>query len=155
LDENDPIVPLPVNDDDLERAVANTDGVSLLSSQQNEDEQNVYIDADFSFDSVEALSELFSTSQEEESFTLEQDGTDTVFRYRLFSGTEQQVDPDTMTMIQTYFNDYTLEFTLNAPAPIADSNIGTVSDNGRAVFFTTSVPELFENNSEVVWEVRW
>jgi len=155
LDEKDPLVPLPVNNDDFERTVANTDGISLLSSEQNEDEQNVYINADFRFDSVEALSGLFSTSQEEESFTLEQDGNETVFRYRLFSGLEQQVDPDTMTMIHTYFNDYTLEFTLNTPDPITGSNIGTVSDNSRSISFSTSIPELLENNSELVWEVRW
>ena len=63
LDEKDPLVPLPVNNDDFERTVANTDGISLLSSEQNEDEQNVYINADFRFDSVEALSGLFSTSR--------------------------------------------------------------------------------------------
>ncbi len=155
LDENDLFVPLPVNENDLERTVANTDGINLLSSEQNEDETNVYINADFRFDSAEALSGLFSTAEEEEAFTVEQDGNETVFRYRLFSGLEQPVDPETMTMINTYFTDYSLDFTVNTPAPITDSNIGTVSDNGRSISFSTSIPELFENNSEVVWEVRW
>lgn len=155
LDENDPLVPLPVNVNDLERTVSNTDGINLLSSGQNEDEKNVYITADFSFDSIEALDGLFSTTEEEQTFTIAQEGNETVFQYRLFSGLEQQVDPETMTMINTYFEDYTLDFTLNTPAPITDSNIGTVSENGRSVSFATSIPELFENNSEVVWEVRW
>jgi hypothetical protein len=153
LEEEVPLVPLPVNEDDFRDMAATIPDLTLTSIERSEDAEHVSITAECSFASLEALGELFS--RDEEQFTITETEDSTVLQYTLYTQTEEPIDEDTLTMIDTFFSDYTINFTINTPEEITNASVGTLSDNQQRLNYTAAIPQLFRNNQTVTIQVEW
>ena len=147
-------VPLPITEADFRAAVADAAGVSLIGDvTRSEDEEDIRIRAKLRFDRVESLARVSGFG--DTPAALAREGDRWVYRQVVSAGGAQgeQVDADTMKIIEALFSGYELTFVVNAPAAIRSSNLGTVE--GRTVRYSVTVPELLKMTQRTELEVVW
>lgn len=147
-------LPLPVSREDFERAAFGIPGLRLGSVEQREDEQNVYIRAMLAFDGPEALNEFsrrggmgLTVSRRDGGFVCRQEIT--------AARDEADISADSLAMIDTFFGDYELAYTVLAPATIRSHSLGVLEEEGRGVSYRASIPELLRSTQAQVLEVAW
>jgi len=155
LEDDERVVPLPVNRRDFERTVQSIEGLSLNSYSSREDEENIYIDTELSFQSIEALSDIFSRSDSGGITLTQNDKGDTVYTQVIHRGRGEDIDRDTLEMIETFFKDYFIEYSLTAPGVIKEASPGTTGENRKTAVFKVSIPEYIKQLEPLVWEVIW
>ncbi len=154
LDDEDPFSPLPLSEEDFLATAAMVPGLEVRSVRVQEDEKNVTVEAQCVFDSVEDLSAFLSPDRENDPSLGEENG-EFVFRYTLFSAGEEEISPESMNMIESFFADDEILLVMQTPEEIVSANRGNISNNGRQVSYSVSIPEIFTQNEDIVWEVRW
>jgi hypothetical protein len=147
-------VPLPLTEADFTRAVSEAPGVSLTGGvKRTEDEENITIAAALRFDRVESLAKVRGFG--DSPATLTQDGDRWVFRQVVSSGGKpgEQVDTDTMKIVEQMFAGYDVTFVVQAPAEIRSATLGTIS--GKTLKYSVSIPDLLKTTQPVQLEVVW
>jgi len=155
-EEGEDPIPLPVSDEDFRAAVESADGVEISGNvTQTEDEENIYIEASVLFDKVESLSAM--EDFESMPATLERDGDRWVFRQVIVPGeigdAEEEIDAESMGMIEAMFSGYEIAFTVVAPRNIQSASMGEVT--GKSVRYAIAMPDLLKQREETVLEVVW
>jgi len=154
LDEEDPFVPLPVSGADFTATAAIVPGLELISVKENEDAKDNYIEAELEFDSIEALSSFLSPDREgDPAVTVE--GGSTIFRYTLFMATEEDINQQSMDLIESFFTEDAVSLTIEAPARITSVSHGEITGNGEKAEYSITIAEIFQRNEDIIWEVRW
>lgn len=153
LGEDDPVVPLPVSQEDFIRTARGIAGLELGNYSTREDEDGINITAQLDFLSPEALNEFIATEEGEFSLT-EADGT-TRLRYVIYDAPEVELSEEGMNLARDFFSDSILRFTLETPADVLNSSLGTVSGDRRTVTVELNTAELVIDNTDVIWEVSW
>lgn len=147
-------LPLPVSREDFQRTVDSISGLKLLSLTQREDERDVLIDARLAFTGVQAINSLGREGQIELSFSNE--GDLYVFRQQIYRGRGlEEISPESLQMIQTFFEGYELSYRVTAPAAIKRHSLGELSEDQRSVSYKTSVADLLKSGEKQVLEVAW
>ena len=77
-------VPLPVDEQELRKALSDAKGVKLMGTSRREDEKDVYITAEVAFDRIESLAEV--DAFKDMPMSLEKSGNDVVFRQVISAG---------------------------------------------------------------------
>jgi hypothetical protein len=152
LDEKDPFIPLPLTEDDFTATAALSPGLNLVSVKEKKGPKTVDITAKMEFDSGTALSSFFSPD-DPGNLTIIESGEETTFRYVLFTAVPGEMNQQSLDMVNSFFADNTLTLKIEAPADIVSVNLG--SSNGRDAELQVSIKEIFQNNKDLVWEVRW
>ena len=152
IDEDKPFYTIPVSRGDFERTVARVEGLDLKTFRVAEDSAELHVDAELTFESTDALSQLFSGSGPGAVEITTVDGR-TVYRHIVFSGNGSEIDADSKKMIETFFKDYEAIFTLAAPEPIESVSHGAFDGRNASVSFDISKVTLEAN--PVIWEVTW
>ena len=155
LGEDDNFSPLPVSEEDFIMTAATIPGMTVENVESREDEEGVHIAAVLNFESTSALSGFFALPEESPGIIITTGENTTAFRYVVFQKPETAISEESMEMINAFFGDDLLTFEITPPAPIIDVNMGEISGNGRTALFSVSISELFMQEEEVVWEVRW
>ena len=153
LDEDDPVLPLPVSEEDFIRTVAAIPGLELGDYTTREDEDGVTITAELSFQSAGALNEFIGTEAGEFSLT-GIEGSDRL-RYVIYEAVEDGIAEESVTLARDFFSDSFLRFTVDTPADIRSANSGTISDNRRSITLELNTADLIVDNRDVIWEVTW
>jgi hypothetical protein len=152
--KSDRHLPLPVSREDFQRTVDSIPGLKLLSLSQREDERDVLIDARLAFTGVQAINNLGKEGQIELSFSNE--GDLHVFRQQIYRGRGmEEISPESLQMIQTFFEGYELSYRVTAPAAIKKYSLGELSEDQRSVSYKTSVADLLKSGEKQVLEVAW
>ncbi len=147
-------LPLPVSREDFQRTVDSISGLKLLSLAQREDERDVLIDARLGFTGVQAINSLGKEGQIELSFSNE--GGLHIFRQQIYRGRSlEEISPESLQMIQTFFEGYELSYRVTAPAAIKRHSLGELSPDQRSVSYKTSVADLLKSGEKQVLEVAW
>jgi hypothetical protein len=132
--------------------VAAGPGLRLEALSQQEDEQDLILEARLGFDRVEdlnALSDRLGLSYET--------GEDRrVFRQRLYEGARAGgVSAESLRMLQTFFPGYEISLELSSAAPIRSHSLGELSEDRRVLRYQTTLLELLGQQDEVTLEVAW
>jgi hypothetical protein len=152
VEEDNRFYTIPVSEDDFEAAAERVEGLSLVSFRSDEDLDTLSIEATLDFDSVTALSALFNSSGPGSVEMVESDGT-VLFRYVIYGGAGEEIDPESRELIETFFSDNSIELSLEAPGQIEAVNIGDFSgDEARA---TLAMTDILFSQDQIVWEVSW
>ena len=153
LDEDDPVLPLPVSQNDFVRTVAGIPGLELGDYSTREDEDGIHITAELTFGTTEALNAFLGTGEGEFSLTRE-DGVDR-FRYVIYDAPDEEISEESVTLARDFFSQSSLRFDLDTPADVQSSTLGTISGNRRSIALELNTAELIIDNRDVIWEVTW
>ncbi len=151
LGDDDSFSPLPVSETDFLATAAMIPGMEVRSVSVREDETAVNIESEFEFDSAEALSAFFSPGTENGP-SLTREGEETVFRYTLFTAAEE-ISDESMKMVESFFAEDEIILRLRAPSDINSVSLGTVE--GNTAVYSATILEIFSENKDILWEVRW
>jgi len=147
-------LPLPVSREDFERAVFGIPGLRLASFQQREDEQNVYVDANVAFDTIEALNEF--SRRGAMGLTVSRQGEGLLCRQEISAAREPgEISADSLEMIRTFFGEYELVYSVGAPAAIRSHSLGELDGEGRVLTYRVSISDILRNSAAQVLEVSW
>src|SRR5208337_3158799 len=148
------IVPLPLARADFERSLQAAQGkVRLTRFERTEDEKDISIRAELSFDSIDALSQVDAFHDAE--FKSSTNGTRHTFSQLIAHAPAQPVTDDSLRMIDAFFDGYGLTFVIEAPQPIQEFTLGTLSSDKRILTYTTSIKDVVTTKSDLVLSAGW
>ncbi len=152
IDEKNRFYAVPISEDDFLAAAEKVEGLSLRSFKLDEEVDTLHIEATLDFESVGALSELFSSSGPGAVEVVEEAGT-TTYRHVIYGGSGAEVDGDSRELIETFFSEDVVRFSLSAPKEIVSVNIGNFAGKEASVELTMT--DILFSREQVIWEVRW
>ena len=152
IDEQNRFYAIPVSEDDFLAAANQVEGLSLESFRLSEEVDMLTIEATLDFESVEALSGLFGSSGPG-AIEITDDGNITIYRHTIYGGAEGEIDPESRDLIETFFSEDEILFSLEAPAAIQSVSTGTFS--GRVARSELMMTDILFSQEPVIWEVRW
>ena len=148
------VVPLPLSKSDFERSLESSNGkVRLTRFSRSENEKDITVSAELSFDSLDALSQVDAFRSQDLKFGT--DGSQRTFSELIARAPGRPVTEDSLRMIDAFFTGYDLTFTIEAPQPIKLNSIGTLSDDKRTLTYSTSIKDLVRAKSDVILSVGW
>ena len=148
------IVPLPLARAEFERSLQAAQGkVRLTRFERTENEKDISIRVELSFDSIDALAQVdaFHDAQ----LKLSADGARHVFSQVVAHAPAQPVTEDSLRMIDAFFDGYGLTFVVNAPQPIQEFTFGSLSSDKRVLTYSVSIKDIVRTKSDLVLTVGW
>ena len=156
-DEGTADLPLPITKEDFEKNIAGIEGLKLIDVTQTETEQDLIITAELEFDNVETLAQSEAFREWPVSFEKVEDSY--VFSQVLSEGTvdnpEAAMDEETINMMESMFPGYKFIFSVEAPSPIKDYNIGELSTDKKTVTYTISIADMMRIKEKLEFVVIW
>ena len=152
-EENEIFIPLAMTRENFERSLSDIPGIKLLDIDQQEDEDNIFINARIQFQKVEDLSKIDSFKDWPATFTL--NNGDKIFTQIIVPDASQEISKETLDIIKTIFVDYELIYTINTPSEIQEHNLGELTDDKRSLDFKLSIPELLTEKNRITLRVQW
>ncbi len=162
LDNTDLQIPLPLTTEEFKHAIENQPDIEIIQLVQEENETDMIITAEFEFGSIETLGSIYELSTMQMSLTttavsMPDSSGEYTFEQVIFRGADpsiEELDPETMQMLTSFFEGYNLNFTVITPEPIEFNNIGKkINDN--TVSFSIPTFELSNAQEEMVLIVKW
>ena len=151
--EGEKVVPLPVSEEDFKRAVESIDGLVLKSVKQTEDEKNVTITAKIDFQNIEAFSQVESFTNM--PATLQKSDGLMVFEQVITTGEEEKIDEDSLKLVKTIFEGYSISFRVTTPGEIVSHNMGQLTDDRRTVVYELQISDLLQMQERTALSVSW
>jgi hypothetical protein len=148
------ILPLPPNPDLLRAAILGVPGLTLLSFTPRETSRSTGASATIQFNSVDSLNQAAGSFSPSGMTFLTAAGLST-FTQTLYSGNPNGVSAETLQLVKQLFSEYRLTFSLKAPRPVKEVSIGEISADKSTASYTTTVPDIIQSKTPVVWEVSW
>src|SRR5208337_131028 len=111
------------------------------------------IRAELSFDSMDALAQVSAFHDAE--IKLGVNGTRHTFSQLIAHAPAQPVSEDSLRMIDAFFDGYGLTFVIEAPQPIQEFTLGTLSGDKRILTYSTSIKEVVRTKSDLVLSAGW
>jgi hypothetical protein len=149
-----PVIPLPVSKDDFERSLAATNGkVRLTKFDRSENEQDVTIKAELSFDSLDALAQV--EAFHDADLKRAQNGSLSTFSQVIARAPTEPLTEDTERMIDALFDGYDLTFVVETPRPIQNAPIGTVSPDRKTLTYQSSIKDVMNTKNDILLSVSW
>jgi hypothetical protein len=148
------LLPLPADPTKLQTALQGAPGLTLTSFKPVETSRSVGADVTVRFNTVDDLNRALSGFSPSVLTLLATSGL-TTFTQNLYPGNPNGVSPETLQVMKDLFANYRLSFTLQAPRPIQSVSMGTISSDKSTASYTTTVPDIIQSTTPVVWEVSW
>jgi hypothetical protein len=149
-----PVIPLPVSRPDFERSLAATNGkVRLTAFDRSENEKDITIRAEISFDSLDALARV--DAFHDAALTMGTDGPRRTFSQVVARAPKQPLNDDSKRMLDALFDGYDLSFVLVAPQPIQESTLGTLSPDKKTLTYKTTIKDVVSTAQDLVMSARW
>lgn len=145
---------LPPDAAQLRAQVTAASGLTLQNLSAIDDSQTVGADASIAFAKLSNLNALLKGGSGQR-FSLTQNGARTIFAQTIYPGLNAGADQQTIELAKKLFGDYKVTLSLSTPLPIQSANLGTVSQNKTTVTYTTTIPDIIQSTTPVVWEVTW
>jgi len=147
-------VPLPLSRDDFQQAVAGTQGkVRLTHFDRSQNDKDILVHATLEFASLDALARVnaFRDAQLELTTT----GSTHTFSQLVARSPSRPISADSLAMVDSFFGDYSLTFSIQTPSPITSSSLGTLSSDKRTLTYTTTVRDLLSATKDVTMTASW
>jgi hypothetical protein len=149
-----PVIPLPVSRSDFERSLAQTNGkVRLSRFDRSEDEKDITIKAELTFDSLEALSQV--DAFHDADLKPGTDGSRKTFSQVIGHPMPTPLTDESKRMIDALFAGYDMSFTVETPRPIQSSSLGIVSGDKRSLTYKTSVKDVLSTKTDIILTLSW
>ena len=153
-------LPLPTGKEDLERTVERVPGLRLVSYSQREDEKDLIINAEFAFDSPEALAALMENGDQQ----LNVDIKNKKIRLHLPAG--ESGEEAFKSMLIAAFAGYDFSFSISVPGSVkaawydesgkaVQKYPGTLSARNSTVEYTVPMGELVYLENSLELEITW
>jgi hypothetical protein len=147
-------VPLPVSRADFERSIASAQGkVRLTRFEKSENEKDITIKAELSFDSLTALAQL--DSFKDAKLTLTQNGSRRTLSQTIATAAKQPLTADSKAMLDELFEGYVLNFTIQVPNAILAAPIGTLSQDKKTLSYTASAKDVVGASNDIILSLTW
>jgi hypothetical protein len=147
-------IPLPLSQSDFERSLESSKGkVRLTRFSRSEDEKDVRISAELSFDSLDALSQVDAFRGQD--LTVGTSGSSHTFSELIARAPGRPITEDSLRMIDAFFSGYDLTFRVEAPQAIKENSLGTLSEDKRVLTYTTSIMDVVRAKSDVILSFTW
>ncbi|HUI68876.1 MAG TPA: hypothetical protein VL354_00060 [Spirochaetia bacterium] len=148
------VVPLPVSHADFDRALAATRGkVRLTKFDRSENEKDITVHAELTFDSVDDLA-MVDCFQDAGLKWNAQDSRHE-FSQVVARAPRQPLSEDSKRMLDAFFEGYNLSFSVEAPQPIKSSTLGTLSADRRTLSYTASIRDAMTVTQDLVMSAQW
>ncbi len=148
------VVPLPLSRSDFERALESSKGkVTLTRFDRTENEKDIIIRAELSFDSLESLAQVEAFRGQD--LKTGSEGSLQTFSQLIAHAPARPVTDESLRMIDAFFSGYDLTFRVEAPRPIKNNSLGTLSPDGRTLTYSTSIHDLVRTKSDVTLSFGW
>ena len=149
-----PVIPLPVSRSDFERSLARTNGkVRLSKFDRSENEKDITIRAELSFDSLIALSQV--DAFQDANLKPGTDGSRTTLSQVIGRAQSTPLTDESKRLIDALFTGYDLSFTVETPRPIQNVNLGTLSADKKSVTFKTTVKDVLTTKADLILTLSW
>ncbi len=149
-----PVIPLPISRSDFERSLAQTNGkVRLTRFDRTEDEKDITIKAELSFDSLSALSQV--DAFRDADLKPGTDGSHATFSQVIARALPTPLTDESKRMIDALFTGYDLSFTVQTPRPILSASLGTLSDDKKSLTYKTTVKDVLATKTDIVLSLSW
>lgn len=152
LEGTDRWLPLPFEEDEFERSVLGTPGLTLSDFSAKADETDRTVRASVSFSNLNALV-LFLNATGRAATLVEVGGRRTL-SLRVAEG-GGPLDPDLKRMTDAVFSGYAVSLRFRLPSAPTAQGGGTVDAASRRVAFSAAVPELLSSEKPIVWSFAW
>ena len=157
---NEEMFPLPVGKEDLERTVARIPGLRLVSFASRQDEKDLIINADYAFDSPEALAALMGSGEQQ----LKVDFKEKKITLHFPAGEDGGIM--FKEIMQTAFEGYDFSFSLTIPGQgktawldgngkIVQQYPGTCSVRNNTVEYTVPMGKIVNLENPLALEISW
>lgn len=146
--------PLPPNPGAIESSVAKAPGLALQSFTPVSEVATIGAKTTIRFDRVDLLNALLENGAGR-GFTYLSTPTLATFTQRIYPGNPSGIDQQTLDMVKSLFGDYKLVFSLHTPRRIQTVNIGSTSRDGTTASYSTTIPDIIQSKTPIVWEVTW
>lgn len=147
-------VPLPLSRADFERALSQTGGkVRLTAFDRSENQKDITVHAQLEFDSVDALATVDAFHDAELKWSAQ--GAQRTFSQLVARAPHEPLTDDSKRMLDALFQGYDLTFVVDAPRPIKDSTLGTLSADRKTLSYTTSVKDALSTDHDLLLSVSW
>ncbi len=144
---------IPLSRREVADLVADLDGIDLDSYSQTDDVEDLVFDVKLSFDTLGALETLFlSLDGPRLDFSVGEEGG-TVLALSIYEGLADAPDEAVVEMIEAFFADYELVWTLRAPGKVLSASDGVI--DGRTVEVRYETSKVLLSRAPVVWNVSW
>ena len=154
LEDENTLVPLPVNEEDFRRTASENEGITLKSFNIDDDDEYVYIDAELEFSDPAALSVLLGGAAGD-TITFSREGDNYILSQRLYDGLEGPISEDSKRLLETYFSSESISCTVRTESAVKDAGIGTAGDGGKEIRFESSVSDIVQSEEPVEFRVTW
>jgi hypothetical protein len=149
-----PVIPLPLSRSDFERSLSQTNGkVRLTRFDRSENEKDITIKAELSFDSLEALSLV--DAFRESDLRPGTDGSHKTLSQVIARASATPLMEESRRMIEALFAGYDLTFTVEAPRPIQSSTLGILSADKKSLTYKTSVKDVLTTKDDLIFSLSW
>lgn len=148
-----PIIPLPVTREDFERGLSGVPGVELRGFTRSENENDITIRAQISFDKIESLAKIAAFQDAPPEITVS--GSTHSFSELIVKASAQDVSPDTLEMMDAFFSGYSVSLTVEVPSPIQSYAVGTLSADKKTLTFSAPVKDLVTAKRDVIFSLSW
>jgi len=151
-DENFPL-PLPVTRENFLARVEQVEGLSIESYQQQENEDNIIIQAVIRFNNPENLNALLT--EEDKKITIDTNENLNSMEIRFINNMETEKSQKNMDIANAFFFDYNIKCSIVVPTAISSISSGTVTANRRGAQIEYTIPQLLESENAEIWRVEW
>ncbi len=152
IDSDSSFLPLPLERKDFVEKATENNNLTLISFKREDNEEEVFITAEFSFKDIDALNAV-AGSGEEPLITVDKRLTKTVYTHNLYQGNSGNIDNETMQVVSDLYSNYPVKFTIKTPSNIKETNRGTARNNIAEIEMT--IPEILSSEEPVIIELSW
>lgn len=147
-------IPLPVTRADFERSIAASEGkVRLTRFDRSENEKDITIRVELTFDSLEALAKIDAFQDADLKSGTE--GSRHTFSQVVARTLTPPLNEGSRRMLETLFDGYEITYVLQAPQPIQSAPLGTLSLDKRTLTYTTKIQDIMTTTQDLVMSARW
>jgi hypothetical protein len=155
VSEDERILPFPATRAALEARLQGIPGASLVSFAQKSTQDDIVTDAELAFPSPAALAAFVDPQGERARY--EDSGGSKSLALVLWKGTKDgtALDADLTKLVDASFAPYSVKLAITLPRPASSSNLGSKSQDGRTLSYSSSIPDLVKKATPVAWEFHW
>jgi hypothetical protein len=147
-------IPLPVTRSDFERSLAVSEGkVRLTKFDRSENEKDIIVRAELSFDSLNALAKVDAFQDADLKSGTE--GSTHTFSQVVARTLTPPLNDDSRRMLETLFDGYEMSYVLEVPQSIQASTLGTLSADKRTLTYTAKIQDIMTTTQDLVMSARW
>jgi hypothetical protein len=127
--------------------------VRLSSFSRSENEKDITVHVQLAFDNIDSLSRVAAFRGE--SLSLAVSGGRHTFTQLVAKAAAEEISPDSLQMLDTFFNGYTISLSFESPSPIQSFTLGLLSPDKKTITYTATVKELVTAKKDVVFSITW